>query len=430
MSTSSPQGLTNKALIEKLELVEKENERLRAIMRESLYVIECVNRFANGTNDVRALEEIIRHATKLLGIGDAGLISLYNEEDGHDEVVATYNHDWHVLSKIHLRPGQGATGWVYNSGIPRIYHGVDGVVSCLDDLESSTRSLILSSDGKLSSSLICSPLIAHDKVIGAIQIENYSDERQFGEEESNILQSMVAYPLAIALENTGLNTLMLHANRQVRELLNQTVRALEEERARIARDLHDKIAQTLAGLHIALLNFQTFASKSSEGAQMLDYIRELDDELRQTIITTQNLTVDLRPMALNDHDLMEALKRYMKLRVEKAGIQATIRYKGMNRVNLEDWLSTTLYFIAQEALSNVVRHSGASAVELRLQNEGSSVMLIVKDDGCGFEIDRDAECSLNLGLQGMEERLAVLGGNLWISSKLGEGTEIRACIPY
>lgn len=420
---------TAQELLAKLNAAEQENERLRTVMREAIHVVECVRRFISGVERVDALADLLKHTTRLLGVGDAGIITLYNEEEGCDEVIATYNHDWHVLSTIHLRPGQGATGWVYNTQMPRIYHGVDGVASCLDGLEPETRNTILQSDGRLSSSLICSPLMGRGKVVGVIQIENYEDERQFGEKELDLLSNLVASPLAFALENTGLSALMVHANRQVRDLLSQTVRARDDERARIARDLHDKIAQTLAGMHIGLLNFHAFAARSAEGAQMLDYIQELDDELQRTIKTTQDLTIDLRPAELNDYDLVEALRRYVALRVEKAGIQADVCCDGIDVASLENWLATTLYFVAQEALSNVVRHSGASTVKLRLYCEGKNVVLTVADDGCGLTTNYYDECSLSLGILGMEERVAVLGGELQISSEPGQGTTVQASIP-
>jgi signal transduction histidine kinase len=420
---------TAQDLLARLKSTEDENERLRTAMCEAIHVVECVRRFISGAESVDVLADLLKHTTRLLGIGDAGIITLYNEEEGCDEVIATYNHDWRVLSTIHLRPGQGATGWVYNTQMPRIYNGIDGVASCLDGVEPDKRNTILQSDGRLSSSLICSPLMGRGKVVGVIQIENYGDERQFGEKELDLLSNLVASPLAIALENTGLSALMVHANHQVRDLLSQTVRARDDERARIARDLHDKISQTLASMHIGLLNFRSFAARSEEGAQMLDYIQELDDELQRTIKTTQDLTIDLRPAVLNDCNLIEALRRYMALRIEKAGIQTDVRCDGIDVASLENWLATTLFFVAQEALSNVVRHSGATTVKLRLYCEGNNIVLVIVDDGHGFTTNCYDECSLSLGIQGMEERVAVLGGDLQISSELGLGTTVRARIP-
>jgi signal transduction histidine kinase len=416
-------------LAERLKAVEEDNRHLHTFMRESQFIFDCIRRFTYGIDDTLALEDIIEHATKLLGIGDAGIITLYDEGQDCDDVVATYNHDWHVLSKIRMHKGQGATGWSYVHKTPRIYSGIQEVASCLDSTDNDKRCDILASDGRLSNSLIVSPLINRGKVVGAIQIENYTDNRQFNEESTSRLTSFVAAPLAIALDNTGLNNQIIRANRQVRDLLRQSVRAREEERARIARDLHDKIAQTLAGMHIALLNLRSWAEHFNASEKMLEYIDSLDAELRDSIATTQNLTVDLRPMVLNEHGLVYALNRYLKLRVEKAGMQVSFSHFGIDEKSLEDWLSATIYYIAQEALSNVVRHASATKVEVSIFEEAGGLMLLVKDDGIGFNVHNGDEPSLNLGLLGMEERASVLGGNFWLRSKLGEGTEVRAWIP-
>lgn len=194
------------------------------------------------------------------------------------------------------------------------------------------------------------------------------------------------------------------------------IRAQEEERARIAQDLHDEVNQALTAI---LLRLQ---------AAMLDVPPRLRSELKeiQTLATRAmdellRLARTLRPTALDDHGLVPALASQVADFGERTGIRSSFHRHGDAPV-LSDEEQLVLYRVTQESLSNVVQHSGASAVRVELSSVGRTVLRI-RDDGCGF---RSGTSPRNrLGVSGMRERALLVGGRLNVFSAPGEGTTIE-----
>jgi two-component system sensor histidine kinase UhpB len=194
------------------------------------------------------------------------------------------------------------------------------------------------------------------------------------------------------------------------------IRAQEEERARIAQDLHDEVNQALTAI---LLRLQ---------AAMLDVPPGLRSELKeiQTLATRAmeellTLARTLRPTALDDHGLVPALASQVADFGERTGIRSSFHRHG-EAPELSDEEQLVLYRVTQESLSNVVQHSGASAVRVELSSVGRTV-LRVRDDGCGFKTN--GARSNRLGVSGMRERALLVGGRLNVFSAPGEGTTIE-----
>jgi two-component system sensor histidine kinase UhpB len=194
------------------------------------------------------------------------------------------------------------------------------------------------------------------------------------------------------------------------------IRAQEEERARIAQDLHDEVNQALTAI---LLRLQ---------AAMLDVPPGLRSELKeiQTLATRAmeellTLARTLRPTALDDHGLVPALASQVADFGERTGIRSSFHRHG-DSPTLSDEEQLVLYRVTQESLSNVVQHSGASAVRVELSSVGRTV-LRVRDDGCGFKPIKGS--GNRLGVSGMRERALLVGGRLNVFSAPGEGTTIE-----
>jgi two-component system, NarL family, sensor histidine kinase UhpB len=194
------------------------------------------------------------------------------------------------------------------------------------------------------------------------------------------------------------------------------IRAQEEERARIAQDLHDEVNQALTAI---LLRLQ---------AAMLDVPPGLRSELKeiQTLATRAmeellTLARTLRPTALDDHGLVPALASQVADFGERTGIRSSFHRHG-EAPTLSDEEQLVLYRVTQESLSNVVQHSGASAVRVELSSIGRTV-LRVRDDGCGFKPIKGS--GNRLGVSGMRERALLVGGRLNVFSAPGEGTTIE-----
>src|ERR1700742_2717513 len=194
------------------------------------------------------------------------------------------------------------------------------------------------------------------------------------------------------------------------------IRAQEEERARIAQDLHDEVNQALTAI---LLRLQAAALDVPPGLRAeLKEIQTLATQAMEELLT---LARTLRPTALDDHGLVPALASQVANFGERTGIRSSFHRHG-DAPELSDEEQLVLYRVAQESLSNVVQHSGASAVRVELSSVGRTV-LRVRDDGCGFTPVNGS--GGRLGVSGMRERALLVGGRLNVCSAPGEGTTIE-----
>ncbi len=212
-------------------------------------------------------------------------------------------------------------------------------------------------------------------------------------------------------------------------LLTKVITAQEEERQRIARELHDQTGQALTSLLIGLKVAE--ASNSLEGAQ--ERVRQMRDVAAQTLQDVQTLAWELRPSLLDDLGLAAALERYAALYHKHYGLDVDLQVTGFG---YEDRLPTevevTLYRIIQEALTNVARHAQARAVSIVLERTLTEVVAVVEDDGRGFDAERVLRADdvrSRLGLYGMQERASLVGGTVLVESRPGQGTTVRVGIP-
>src|SRR3954453_7293385 len=196
------------------------------------------------------------------------------------------------------------------------------------------------------------------------------------------------------------------------------LRAQEEERSRIAQDLHDEVNQALTAI---LLRLSATISAAPEG--LGDELRETQQLATQAMEELLTLARQLRPTALDDHGLVPALASQVADFGERTGIRASFHRHG-DTPELSDEEQLVLYRVTQESLSNVVQHSGASTVRVELNSVGRTV-LRVRDDGCGFAVPGNGRPRTSLGVSGMRERALLVGGRLNVFSAPGEGTTIE-----
>jgi two-component system sensor histidine kinase UhpB len=199
------------------------------------------------------------------------------------------------------------------------------------------------------------------------------------------------------------------------------LRAQEAERKRIARDLHDEANQALAAITLRLEALTHDAPP--ELAADLAETKRLATQAMQELL---GLARQLRPAALDDHGLEAALGTQVRRFREQTGIEARL-HTGGELDRLGDDRQLVIYRVAQEALTNVARHSGAEAVDVELIAEPGSVELRVADDGRGFA--RNGGSGAGLGLEGMAERARLVGGELAVDSGPGRGTRVTLRVP-
>ncbi|MDQ3744204.1 MAG: PAS domain S-box protein [Acidobacteriota bacterium] len=210
------------------------------------------------------------------------------------------------------------------------------------------------------------------------------------------------------------------------QLLRQLVRVQDDERRRIARDIHDHLGQQSTALRLKLESLKE---------QCLEY-DQLCEPFEQTQMIAARLDADvdflaweLRPAALDDLGLASALANFVKEWSKHFGISAEFHTTGMDKERPAPEVETNLYRIAQEALNNTYKHARASRVDVLLERRGDHVALIVEDDGVGFDPNDKAGADRGLGLLGMGERARLIGGTLEIESAPGGGTTVFARVP-
>ena len=257
------------------------------------------------------------------------------------------------------------------------------------------------------------PLVVRGEPIGVVVAhDKQSRDPRFTQQDLRLAETFAGRAAAAADLST----------RVARDTVARVVDAQEVERRRLARELHDETGQALTSILLGL--------RAVEEADIGDEAREATARLREQVVETlhdvRRLAVELRPSALDDFGLVPALERLVETFREQTGIPVELETV-LGETRLPPPVETALYRIVQEALTNVIKHSRASRVSVLVTRKGDSVAAVVEDDGVGFTPDevRDG----GLGLVGMRERIALLGGRLTVESEPERGTTLVAEVP-
>jgi two-component system sensor histidine kinase DegS len=217
---------------------------------------------------------------------------------------------------------------------------------------------------------------------------------------------------------------------RVRSASRQVFQIIEEERMRIARDMHDGPAQSMANL---VLQAEILERLIQRDPQLV--VRELadfKDGVRAVLEDTRRLIFDLRPMSLDDLGLVPTLRKFVKEFADKAGVNAQLRVMGED-VRLPGSFEPTIFRIVQEALNNARKHARARNVEVLINFQADGVTAVIRDDGVGMDVaavEAQLDGTKNLGLISMRERAQLEKGTLEIRSESGRGTEVRVAFTF
>lgn len=215
------------------------------------------------------------------------------------------------------------------------------------------------------------------------------------------------------------------AERSVKQLLRRLITVQEAERLRIARDIHDELGQQVSALRMSLNSLH--AGRGADGlTEKTRRAQELAEELDRSI---DFLTWELRPASLDHLGLSAALASLVSGWSERFHVQAEYRGSGVDDLRLPPESEINLYRVAQEALHNVYKHAGASRVGVFFERHGSRAVLIVEDDGLGFDGEAEEGAGAGMGLVSMRERAALVGGEFEVESSAGAGTTLYVRVP-
>lgn len=213
-------------------------------------------------------------------------------------------------------------------------------------------------------------------------------------------------------------------HRRIQEMSSQVLTAHEAERLRIARELHDDTAQAITSMLVRL----RLLERSGNSEEVLNNLEDLRELTAGALDSVRRLAMDLRPAALDDLGLAPALQSFAERHAADWGIEIPVTVRGIRRRLPRD-VELVLYRVLQEALTNVAKHAEASRAKVTLSRKSNTVTLVVEDDGKGLDQRKSLDRQSGLGLFGMQERLALVGGDLEVKSEKGKGTTITARVP-
>lgn len=212
-------------------------------------------------------------------------------------------------------------------------------------------------------------------------------------------------------------------------LSKEVIRAQEEERARISREIHDEIGQALTAV---TFNLELLSNPENQKEEIEKRIKDCKQLVKTTIEDVRRFSHELRPAILDDLGLLPAFQSHARGYMERTGIE--IQINGLRDIDeISDELKTVLYRIFQESLNNIAKHAHASKVKIDITHQGDKLNFKIQDNGVGFNTDdvlnRDVK-SGGLGIKGIRERVELIGGELNLKSKPNKGTELWVSIPY
>lgn len=386
----------------------------------------ALSRVSAATSNLQDLEAILRIGlNSVLDImdGSIGGIMLLDEETKmlsyrvYHGLSATYTEEMHV------KLGEGIAGKVAQSGRSTLLEDIS--------LEPSAVRLDLISTEGLKAFLSV-PLQAKGKVLGVMNVASRISHR-FSKWDMHLLNS-IGDQLGVAIEQAKLYEQLRRGRERYRELARRTLLAQEEERRRIARELHDETSQALSGL---ALNLEVLIEMAEiAGIQDTEFKARLKKTHSLAIqISTEvsRLIADLRPSALDTLGLVPAIRQCAETNLTSLGIDVSF---ALNQVqvgkSLPAEVEVGLFRWAQGAIANIMQHSQARNATISLKREGDELVLCINDDGKGFDVSQLSgieESGRGAGLFSMKERVQLLGGTCSIQSQPGQGTTATARIP-
>ena len=298
-----------------------------------------------------------------------------------------------------------------------------GAAVMIPDLRAHPGST-LPADESAAESWLGAPLFARGDVAGLFALSK-REVGSFNEEHLKLAEAMSSQA-SVAVENAILFKQMEAATVRMRGLSRRLVEAQESERRTLARELHDEAGQALASLRFGL---RLLDREIGDGGDVTGRTAELMERTDAVIDSLHRLAADLRPASLDHLGLEAALRQYSRSAGSKFGIEVHFKARGMRGERFSTEVETALYRVVQEAMANVVRHARASRADVLLQLRDDRVMVMVEDNGVGFEPEQVRRRGDHVGLLGLEERAEALGGTLTVESAPGAGATIVVEVP-
>ena len=411
------------AVVELRRDVTAERELETQILRRH-HQLSALSHISSAVSGLWDLDAILRIALdNVLEIinGAIGGILLLDEETKKLYYRMQRGLSAKYAEEMRMSLGEGIAGTVAQTGEPML----------LEDLSKDPRTArpdLVSAEG--IKGFVSIPLKAKDKVVGVLNVASHEAGR-FGADDVSLLNSIGDY-LGTAIEQARLYAGLARAGERYRALLQHALTAQEEERKRIARELHDETSQALTSLTMSLQAIIAMAEMKGIGdAELMEKLRTMHSYAVHAGNEIVKLMKELRPTLLDELGMPAAIHRYAKDTLQAQGINVSAEFRGTDE-RLPPEVEVTLFRIAQGAIGNILEHSGAKNTSIKLECNAGECLLHIEDDGKGFDVSKLTQVDPSgrgAGLFTMKERARLVGGDCRVESQPGRGTKVIVEIP-
>ena len=384
----------------------------------------ALSRVSAAISGLKELDDILKIGLdNVLNImnGTVGGIMLLDEQSQTLSYRVYHGLSDKYAEEVRLRLGQGIAGKVAQSG--------RSVLS--EDISSEPDAAwldLVSSEGLRG--FISVPLRAKDNVLGVMNVASHVPQR-FTKEDMHLLHS-IGDQLGTAIEQARLHERLRKARERLRKLARQNLVAEEEERRRIARELHDETSQSLSGIALQLEALMEMSARSgNQDAEFIAGMKKVQSLTVQVHKEVSRVISNLHPAVLDTLGLVAAVRQHAKNRLQPLNINVTIEVKG-TEMRFPPDVEAALFRAVQGSIGNIAKHSKAKNASIVLVYQPDEFSLSIIDDGQGCDVSKITdveESGRGRGLFNIRERIGFLGGTSGIESKIGVGTTVWAKIP-
>jgi len=412
-----------KAVVELMRDATTERELESQILRRHHQLL-VLNRISSAVSGLWDLDAILRialdNALEVIN-GMIGGILLVDEEAKTLHYRVHHGLSARYAEEMRMPVGEGIAGRVAQTGKPMLLQDISKEPGpAHPDLVS----------GEGLKGFVSIPLKAKDKVVGVMNIASHT-AGQFGKDDMSLLDS-IGDCIGIAIEQATLYERLANASQRYQALLQRALTSQEEERKRIARELHDETSQSLTSLTLSLQAIIGMAEmKGIRDANFMERLRATHAYTVHAGNEIVKLMKELRPTLLDELGMSVAIHRYAKDTLQVKGINVAAEFIGVER-RLSPEVEITLFRVAQGAIGNILEHSGAKNASIKLECNANKCVLRIEDDGKGFDVDKLTRVDPNgrgAGLFTIKERVKLVGGNCSVESRPGQGTKVTVNVP-